>query len=76
MGSKRLTAIMLLAVLLTVITAAAILGQDKNERAPKFFVRKTSVELGEFYEGEDITHIFKVRNNGLSELVIENVRPG
>ena len=76
MGSKRLTAIMLLVVLLTAIAAAAVLGQDKNERAPKFFVHKTSVELGEFYEGEDIAYVFKVRNNGLSELVIENVRPG
>jgi hypothetical protein len=75
MGSKRLTAILLLAVLLTALASAAF-GQDQKERVPKFFVRKTSLELGEFYEGEDISYVFTVRNNGLAELVIENVRPG
>lgn len=75
MGSKRLTTILLLAVLLTVL-AAAVFGQDQSERAPKFFVHKTSVELGDFYEGEDIAYTFTVRNNGLDELEIENVRPG
>ena len=75
MGSKRLTAILLLAVLLTAL-ATAVFGQDQNERAPKFLVLKTSVELGDFYEGEDISYTFTVRNSGLSDLVIENVRPG
>lgn len=76
MGSKRLTAILLLAVLLTAFAAAAAFGQDQNKRAPKFFVHKTSIELGEYYEGEDITYTFTVRNNGSAELEIANVRPG
>ncbi len=48
----------------------------KGDAPPKFFVRKEKAEVGEFYEGADIEHTYTIRNNGIGELHIINVRPG
>lgn len=49
-------------------------GQGKG--APRFYVRNDQVDVGDFYEGVDIQYDFKVRNNGVGELHIINVKPG
>ncbi|MBN1163764.1 MAG: hypothetical protein JXB45_04245 [Candidatus Krumholzibacteriota bacterium] len=65
-----------LAVFLLVVLSAALLWGGGSTENPKFFVRKTTVNLGEFFEGKDIKYVFSIRNNGAGELHIINVRPG
>lgn len=48
----------------------------QGKGAPKFYVRSDQVDVGDFYEGVDIEYEFKVRNNGVGELQIINVKPG
>lgn len=69
---KLAAAMIIVSVLAGIVFSAAV--HAGNE--PSFFVWKKNVELGEFYEGIDIKYEFKVRNNGVSELHILNVKPG
>jgi hypothetical protein len=71
-GLKFILAGMLVLAILSSACCAGGNGQDP----PKFYVRETKVDMGNIYEGEDITYTFKVRNNGAGELHILNVRPG
>lgn len=66
-----LTALVLITGMLAVSTARAA-GDD----SPTFFVQSKQVELGEFFEGKDIEYDFTIRNNGVGELHINNVKPG
>ena len=61
------------AVMATVLASAAEAGQKDP---PKLYIRNKEPDLGNFYEGEDIEYVFKVRNNGVAELHILGVRPG
>jgi hypothetical protein len=63
------------AVLLLSLLSSALYAQGGKDQ-PKFFVRDKTKDLGEFYEGKDINYVFKVRNNGATELHITNVKPG
>ena len=63
-------------VLLGVILSAACYAGKKNQDPPKFFVHHRAVDVGEVYEGRNITYAYKVRNNGIGELHIINVKPG
>ncbi|HSG27834.1 MAG TPA: hypothetical protein VLA34_05085 [Candidatus Krumholzibacterium sp.] len=63
-----LTVLMLLAGMLAATAYAA--------DSPTFFVQEEQVDLGEFFEGNDIEYEFTVRNNGVGELHINNVKPG
>jgi hypothetical protein len=62
------------AVVLVVLIASGY-GRMQDGKLPKMDIRETSVDLGEFYEGEDIEHTFIVRNSGEADLEIK-VRPG
>jgi hypothetical protein len=73
---KKTAVLLILGMILLGILATALFGGEKEGDQPKFFVRKTKVDLGDFYEGADITHTFVVRNQGRGELHILNVRPG
>ncbi|UCF06822.1 MAG: hypothetical protein JSV33_07305 [bacterium] len=73
---KRTVVLLTLGMLLLGILATSLFSGEKEEDLPKFFVRKTKVDLGDFYEGADITYTFVVRNQGKGELHILNVRPG
>jgi len=57
-----------------VLTMAAF-GQDKVKDGPKLVVDNTKFEFGKVKEGEEISHVFKIKNEGTSELVIANVSP-
>jgi hypothetical protein len=72
----RVTIIVPFLLLFVAVLAASSFSGQKQEHVGKFYVHKTKVELGEYYEGEDIGYTFKVRNNGVGELHIVNVRPG
>lgn len=65
-----------LALALTAVT----FGQDKTEKAPgqdapKLSVDNTKFEFGKVKEGDVISHVFKIKNEGTAELVITNVSP-
>lgn len=66
----------LLGMMIFVIFASACNAGKNNQDPPKFFVHKKDVSVGNVYEGQDIDYTYKVRNNGVGELHIINVRPG
>ncbi len=68
--------LMLIGVLIFLIFSAACNAGKKNQDPPKFFIRHRTVDVGEVYEGRNISHVYKVRNNGAGELHIISVRPG
>lgn len=71
-GLKLICIGLLVGVLLSTVCYAA----KKNQDPPKFFVHHKDVNVGEVYEGQNITYAYKVRNNGNGELHIINVKPG
>lgn len=73
MKLKKLILIAILA-LATALTATAF-GQDKTKDGPKLAVDNASFEFGKVNEGEEITHVFKIKNEGTAELIITNVSP-
>ena len=70
------TTCILVGMLLVLVLSSLGFGKDGNEKAPKFYLTKRSVRLGDFYEGVDIDHTFIVNNPGSAELHILGVRPG
>ncbi|HUV37813.1 MAG TPA: hypothetical protein VMX58_12825 [Patescibacteria group bacterium] len=67
---------MLIVMLAALILSTTCFAGTKDQDPPKFFIRHQAVDVGEVYEGEDISYVYDVRNNGSSELHIINVRPG
>jgi hypothetical protein len=63
-------------LLVMALLSAACNADKKKLDPPKFHIHKTAVDVGEMLEGVNITHAYKVRNNGVAELHIINVRPG
>lgn len=63
-------------MLMVVFLSAACFAGDKDKDPPKFFIQHQTVDVGEIYEGQDIAHVYNVRNNGIGELHIINVKPG
>ncbi|MGH9801692.1 MAG: DUF1573 domain-containing protein [Blastocatellia bacterium] len=71
-----------LIVLLVCALAVSAFGQDKaaaekasDTAAPKLVVDNTKHEFGKVKEGEEVKHVFKIKNEGTAELVIYNVSP-
>jgi hypothetical protein len=75
-SNGKLAVYVVFGVLILSVLSSVVFCGNKEKEQPKFYVRKTTVELGDFYEGEDIHYTFTVRNNGLGELHITNVKPG
>ena len=82
MKSKKMT--LLVSLLFALALSASVFGQDKTEKtdkadakgAPKLAVDNLKYEFGKVKEGDEITHVFKIKNEGTAELVIANVSPG
>jgi hypothetical protein len=60
--------------------ALTVFGQEQAKQAdtqgaPKLVVDNAKFEFGKVKEGEEISHVFKIKNTGTSELVIVNVSP-
>ncbi len=68
--------LLLVGILIFVVLSTACNAGKENQNPPNFFVRHRTFDVGEVYEGQDINHVYKVRNNGSGELHIINVRPG
>lgn len=78
MTLKKIT---LLVTLFSTLALSAF-GQEQaktekadDKAAPKLVVDNTKFEFGKVKEGEEISHVFKIRNEGAAELVIVNVSP-
>jgi hypothetical protein len=69
---RSVAAVMLLAVLLVV--AGAGLAQD--ETRPVAVFSELTFDFGDVFEQPKYVHVFKVRNQGKSDLLIEEVKPG
>jgi hypothetical protein len=72
MNRKATLVVSLLALVVLFVLATSASAQNQ----PKFMVRDTEVDIGNFYEGSDIEYAFTVRNTGAGELHILSVRPG
>ena len=73
---RRYTMALTAIILLVSVLSSTALFAAGGENTPKFFVREKTIDLGNYYEGVDVEYEFKVRNNGIGELHILNVRPG
>ncbi|MCK4235758.1 MAG: hypothetical protein KAX38_01480 [Candidatus Krumholzibacteria bacterium] len=74
--SMKMTAFVLLGVLIVaMLSTSGYCGKNKKD-LPEFFLPMKTVNVGEFIEGSDINYTFKIRNKGSGELQILNVRPG
>lgn len=74
MKIRKLAAALAVISFMTSMVLSAVVYAAGSE--PAFFVKNSSVDIGEFYEGVDIMYDFTVRNNGAGELHILNVKPG
>lgn len=72
---------LMLSLLFALALAASAFAQDKTEKtgdakgAPKLVVDNAKYEFGKVKEGDEISHVFKIKNEGTAELVITNVSP-
>jgi len=73
---SKFTTGIVMAMLLVMVLSSFGFGKGGKERAPKFYLPKRTVDLGEHYEGIDIVHPFTVTNVGSAELHILSVKPG
>jgi len=71
-ASSRSVAILLLSVFVLTVVPSVVVGAG----VPKFYVSKTTVDLGEVLEGSDVVYNFVIQNHGDAELQILSVRPG
>jgi hypothetical protein len=75
----KLKLIQLAAFLVVALAMTALaFGQDKaaeQSGAPKLVVDKAVFEFGKVKEGEELKHVFKIKNEGSAELTILNVSP-
>ncbi len=62
---------------LMLAVAGGIRAQDiKDERRPIAEFSEFEFDFGEVFESAEYRHIFKIRNKGKSDLLIEDVKPG
>ena len=80
MKLKTLNLITLLVCALALTVAA--FGQEKattdkaaSQDVPKLAVDDTKHEFGKVKEGDEIKHVFKIKNEGKADLIIYNVSP-
>jgi hypothetical protein len=50
--------------------------QAASPDAPVLQVPEPTYDFGEVFEGVEVSHDFKIKNTGKTELLIEQVRPG
>jgi hypothetical protein len=72
----KLMALVALGAFIVLALSMPASSGEKKEQLPKLYIHNVAVELGEFIEGSDIDYSFSVRNHGLAELNIINVKPG
>src|SRR5262245_42554051 len=72
---------MLLLLLLVIASPLAAFAQSvaqdgkTSSPAPKLVVEEFEYRFGKVKEGDEVSHTFKIKNEGAAELVIHNVSP-
>ena len=68
------------ALLLTLLFAAAAIAQENppkpNSGTPKLVMESPTHDFGEVKAGSPLRYVFKVKNEGTADLLIQNVQPG
>ena len=72
MNNKKIVS---LVVMFTFILATMVVAQN-DEPQPTIVINGANHKMGEVFESKAYIHVFKVRNTGNADLVIENVKPG
>jgi hypothetical protein len=72
---KLLIGLLTLAVIGAFAFTSLAQGQ-KTAKQPTATIAKTTVNLGDVIEGQDIEYTFDIKNGGDAELQILSVRPG
>jgi hypothetical protein len=71
---QRLLGGLILACVAVLLFAAAVSGQEGPQ--PLCVLVELRHDMGEVFELDKYTHVFKVRNDGDADLEILSVRPG
>jgi hypothetical protein len=69
---KYLSGGVIVALLATFVLVPGLFAGDE----PTIVIETMRFNFGEVFEQETYRHVFKVRNEGSAELVIEKVKPG
>ncbi len=75
MKLKTLNLITLLVCTLALTVSAFAQDKAASQDVPKLTVDNAKHEFGKVKEGEEVKHVFKIKNEGKAELVILNVSP-
>ncbi|MGE0126900.1 MAG: DUF1573 domain-containing protein [Blastocatellales bacterium] len=75
--TTRRLAISIYLLLLTAALPFAAFGQngDGKTTAPKLVIEEYEYNFGKVKEGAEVSHTFKIKNEGVAELIIHNVSP-
>jgi len=79
--AHRASAIVISLLALIIALPCAALAQNgaqdgkTSSAAPKLVLEEFEYSFGKVKEGEEVSHIFKIKNEGAAELVIHNVSP-
>src|SRR5262249_18509428 len=79
--AHRASAIVISLLALIIALPSAALAQNgaqdgkTSSAAPKLVLEEFEYSFGKVKEGEEVSHIFKIKNEGAAELVIHNVSP-
>ena len=71
---RLLGGLTLACVAVVLLFAAAVSGQEGPQ--PLCVIEELRHDMGELFELDKYTHVFKVRNSGDADLQIISVRPG
>ena len=76
---KIKTLLNLFALIFLVFYGYSVGATEKDAKAkegPSLVIVRPTFEAGKVLEGEEIVHTFVIRNKGIKDLVIKNVKPG
>ena len=67
-----------LALLVCGVFFSVVRAQDQaqDQGRPNAVMEETKVDLGQIYEQEKYTHVFKIKNTGKADLHVTKVKPG
>ena len=75
---KRFVFILMLSFLTAAYYSAPLGAQEASDTpaVPRIAIDAAEYNAGEVYEGETVSHSFKLKNTGTGELTIKDVRAG
>lgn len=63
-------------LLVLLLSLAGVGGAQDDGRAPVAEFSESTFDFGQVFEQDEYRHVFKVRNRGKADLLIEDVKPG